>query len=352
MIPLSTYRSWEGRHLFNSAFSDHIFGDHNRIYIDMEVEGNLNVDAPDSIAHYLHNLGCTEISYFEGIAKDKHGRKVKIGKLVDKSKNAELKKIYDNDPVRSLQGKNLKIVISRHPYDIAGGSHGRGWKSCYDIVDGNLKGALLQDVVAGCLVAYLIHEDDLNIQHPISRLRILRYTGQKEALWIPAPVMYGTQSEDFANKLKSWLRKVNTRDPHGLYQLYPCVHLDGAHKSLLYAKTEEDLGLAKDDTYVRALTKEAAYAGIFYTEPSVVKGAVKSPYITPTIVSDAIEAHVDYPCLEALAGYPNLGVVAHQLAHRSAQLYPTHRSRMYEAIAMNKSVCDTTMSLLRVMGMC
>ena len=64
------------------------------------------------------------------------------------------------------------IIISRHPYDIAGMSTGRGWRSCMHLEDGQFNEYVPQTIAAGGLIAYLCNEDDKNIKNPKGRVLI------------------------------------------------------------------------------------------------------------------------------------------------------------------------------------
>jgi hypothetical protein len=57
-------------------------------------------------------------------------QKFKIGKILQELGETELLDEFKKDETRQLKNKELVIVISRHPYDIAGASTDRNWTSC------------------------------------------------------------------------------------------------------------------------------------------------------------------------------------------------------------------------------
>lgn len=96
---------------------------HDRIEVPLERPHT----SPEDSLHYkevkahLEANGHTIKDYKAGLATDKHGRDVKIGKALEKTKAPDhLKMNYANDPIRaaSTQKDNLKVIISKHPHDV------------------------------------------------------------------------------------------------------------------------------------------------------------------------------------------------------------------------------------------
>ena len=133
-------------------------------------------------------------------------RKIRIGKILDFcSKNISLAKGYEKKLIsraiyvypkaKYTSTSDTVIVISRHPYDIAGMSTGRGWTSCHNIRNGSYKHYVLLSIVGGCLIAYLCRKDDtsvpigesqqarskkVKISNPLGRILIKPYIRQDE----------------------------------------------------------------------------------------------------------------------------------------------------------------------------
>jgi hypothetical protein len=93
----------------------------------------------------------------------------------------KLKSDYEKElNKKSTQRKqdNYLVVISRHPYDIAGMSTDRGWTSCMDLDTGGQTFHIMEDVKKGTIIAYLIKKDDLNINNPVARVLIKPYVSE------------------------------------------------------------------------------------------------------------------------------------------------------------------------------
>ena len=148
-----------------------------RIYLPFETEVKKAVLIPPTLQAYLQSAipnkpyATDADNYMQGLAYEVANptRKLGIGKMLARSEASEkdaarktelqaLKKTFDADPQRAATRKADKlIVISRHPYDVAGMSTDRGWKSCMNLVDGINRHYVLRDVKQGSLVAYLIN---------------------------------------------------------------------------------------------------------------------------------------------------------------------------------------------------
>jgi hypothetical protein len=110
------------------------------------------------------------------------------------------------------------VVISRHPYDIAGMSthlYGeedeRGWTSCMNLNTGSQKFYIMEDVKKGTIIAYLIKKDDLNINNPVARVLIKPYVSEDSeeiALFRDYDnEIKGTPVNGFKETVDAWLEK-------------------------------------------------------------------------------------------------------------------------------------------------
>lgn len=226
-IPLSQYRSWGGHKQFNRKMYEKIFrkytgdAERYRIYLPVAQEDTNNTKkhavVPQTIIDALDGKGYVVEDYVAGIAADKKEgkRKIKIGKLL--AKDPELKKIFDADPQRhssKTSKAEFLAVISRHPYDLAGMSTNRGWTSCMNLKDGCNKHYVIRDVKYGTLVAYLVRSDDKNINKPIGRVRIYKFTDEKKPtryMFVREPQMYPKDANlpKFEEAIENWIEDVN-----------------------------------------------------------------------------------------------------------------------------------------------
>ena len=110
-----------------------------RIFLDIKQEQpkeRQHGDTERMISDHLKSIGYEVEDYIKGLAykSDNPKRKIKIGKLLNKS-NQTFFHYFQNDPVRQSTKSEFMVVISRHPYDIAGMSTNRGWESCMRLPD-------------------------------------------------------------------------------------------------------------------------------------------------------------------------------------------------------------------------
>jgi hypothetical protein len=190
-------------------------GDRNsyRIYLPIVKSNKLvDVPVPSTIDEAVTSKGYQIDDYINGIAVDSSGkRRIKIGKLLP----VELQQVFAND--KSRQGarnaaQGGMCVISRHPYDVAGMSTGRGWRSCMNLIRGSNKRYVDEDIKAGSVVAYLVpnsDKDSLNLKSPNARmlLRVYEASNGKRGLY-PSGI-YGTGTADFMRTVFKWCTEVN-----------------------------------------------------------------------------------------------------------------------------------------------
>lgn len=191
-------------------------GDRNayRIYIPVQKGsgGQLKyANAPKEVVEALNAKGYSVEDYITGIAVDSSGkRRMKMGKLL----SPELQKVVANDPVRqgakAAASGDQVIVISRHPYDVAGMSTDRGWISCMNIVSGSNKHYVEKDVRDGSIIAYLTNKNDLNIKNPSARALMRVYQTEDGKTGLFPSGTYGNGGPRFVNTLKRWCSEVNS----------------------------------------------------------------------------------------------------------------------------------------------
>lgn len=183
-----------------------------RVYFDYTNDREpLIKDAPvpPNIAKYFRDNNFTVLDYVAGTVQDKHSRVMRIGKVL--SKQADLKKVFDNDPhrrqlVTASKGNKL-VCISMHPYDIAGMSTDRGWSSCMNIRTGSNKKYVRQDIKSNTLIAYLVNPDDKNINNPIMRVLLKKYTNANgsSSRYLTEVVYPDASDKIFLTKVQEWV---------------------------------------------------------------------------------------------------------------------------------------------------
>lgn len=219
-----------------------------RIYLPLEAGTSNDISIPTAIQTYLQTAipgkpyTTDAENYMQGLAFEVSNptRKLGIGKMLSRSESSEkdpakkvelqgLKRTFDADPQRAATKKpDKQIVISRHPYDVAGMSTDRGWSSCMNLVDGVNRHYVLRDVRQGSIIAYLVNSDDLNIRKPLARILIKPYMekGNPKNIAMMGDVMYGTAPNNFTTLVDAWVNKNYNQGKGGLYCLGKGLYRD------------------------------------------------------------------------------------------------------------------------------
>jgi len=240
-----------------------VFEGKNRIFLNLKIDYS-NLDSPlmtkidsllDTQGYSIDDMG----SYIKGFAYKVLGpdgfhkkidkkNPVKIGKLLQKfEEDGEIeitdrvngqkttKKVigkpllheFKNDPIRATNGEFL-IVISRHPYDIAGASTDRSWTSCMDLGlprinypktranEGINRKYISKDIDEGTLVAYVVTKNEMYIgangepkvklEKPLSRMLMKPHNSDVGSVYAVGK-LYGSKYPEFYQKVKEWTSK-------------------------------------------------------------------------------------------------------------------------------------------------
>jgi hypothetical protein len=251
---------------YSGAYNDRlneVFGNKNRLISNITIDySNLKHQLYDRIDDELTKYDYTVptmADYIKGVAYKqifKDGKfertdtknPVKIGKIltkfepegeiqvtsrVDGKKTTKtipgkpLLHAFKNDPIRATNGQFL-VVISRHPYDIAGSSTDRSWTSCMDLglprinypgtkdSEGINKKYVPKDIEEGTLVAYVVTKDEMfmgpnnqvkvKLQRPLSRILLKPHPSDVGSVYTVGK-MYGNVYPEFQQKVKDWVSK-------------------------------------------------------------------------------------------------------------------------------------------------
>jgi len=255
-----------------------------RIYIPLgkkEKYGPVS-NVEKEVTDFLTKNGYQVLDYIKGIVKFGDAKNTtSIGKVLTRLKADDLMKKFVSDESRKALTSdidNLMVVISRHPYDIAGSDTDRNWTNCMTIghassnrvemlsnqMDAlnnklsslqkedpnyvnilkkikNLKSEiedrkeegenvkyLIHEVKEGSLISYLINKNDKNINNPLAVLNIKPYINEKnpdDFVLVSSPRMYGNSRPEFKSTVNSILEKING-DVTGLYCINPSLYKD------------------------------------------------------------------------------------------------------------------------------
>ena len=273
---------------------------------------------PDVKAH-LEKHGYSVSDYRGGFANDKYGRKVSIGKVLNKTKaTPDVMKAFTSDPARSgASVKNPKIIISRHPHDVAGMSTNRGWNSCMTMPGDKKKpeggiynNHLEDDVQRGTHVAYLVHHDDDDIKNPIARIALKPFHAPDASHTIlrPEPTVYGIGkghderegttlnplTKAFKQTVHSWASTNFPAHEDKTYEKDQAVYHDGGSRRIMSLNKQ----LNHHDSYIAAsaftdhhdkITPEHIEMGMKHDVPDVGRAALRHPAATEDQLRRAID---------------------------------------------------------------
>lgn len=181
--------------------------------ITLPLSGAVSDPVYQEINSQLSKLDYEIASWKDGLAKSKKSNRTqRIGRLLSNIGNQELLKKFNERHKGKVayegDEENLVVVISRHPYDIAGMSYDRSWDSCKHLETGSNKHFIPTEIDAGCLVAYATTTDDTNLQNPISRLLIIPLFNEEDetdtVLYV-GDKFYGKSLSTFKQVVEEWL---------------------------------------------------------------------------------------------------------------------------------------------------
>lgn len=234
MIKLSEVREYHKiwKSVGGDARYSELFKNKHRIYLDVElVEKNNKASTIQLlVTEVLTKNGYQVDDYLSGTAHkiDNVKNEMKIGKILQRI-DGDLKNKFDSDPLRDaskISKSNLKVVISKHPLDIASMSTGRGWSSCMDIRNGQNRRYVKEDIREGTLVAYLIKDTDLDIKNPIGRILIKPFVQKRKVALVPEDKTYGTSGPGFRETINKWLSSIQNVGS-GIFKLNKKLYYDG-----------------------------------------------------------------------------------------------------------------------------
>lgn len=181
----------------------------NRIYFPFAIKTSPEKKLPDSITKFLELIRYKIIPGDIKYCLDSYNRKYSIAKALLNSSD-EVYDEYQNFLQREnyVKPQECYIVISRHPYDVIGSSTGRGWTSCFDFSKKE-NGFFLHEMSKGCLVAYLINKNDLNIKSPISRILLYNNGDTENPNFFMDNIIYGSAIDGLKEEVNSITRKIN-----------------------------------------------------------------------------------------------------------------------------------------------
>lgn len=170
---------------------------------------NFNLTSDDYMREWQINLDLEDNS-IENIGRIEDAKQ-KYMDIIETIKdiNEELDKFF-NDPIRIGSKDSLLVVITIRPDDIATMSTGRRWTSCMELNKGAHYKDVFCEISDGGFVAYLINENDQDIDNPLARLAIKRFdSADGRSIAVPESDIYSSGEEypDLNKVVKAWINE-------------------------------------------------------------------------------------------------------------------------------------------------
>ena len=245
------------------------FGPDGRTYEPFNEESE---DVDSEVEDLLTEHGYTITNYRKGYAS-KNGRELRIGKIFNLIKKDLIKKLNEKTEKENLQSeygtslneinkyiqdvedtfqrstfrtganKELFIVYSQNPHDVAKMSTNRNWNSCMELGSGTYHKSIFCDVAQGGFVAYLIVKDDNDVNKPIARIHIRRFINAKgESFALPEKEVYGDNIAGFKDAVQKWVDSHQGTISTGIYHMLGGDYSDTyANSTAVTGDSEEEL---------------------------------------------------------------------------------------------------------------
>lgn len=230
---MSTKRTAAARSLHDSLF------DKDQQHIEL---GSVNTAFPDKVRHHIESNG--DSVDHDGAVTLKSGRKVTtdayLGRsLKDKSKeeSSDIQSELTNWK-KNKSNSNTRLVLSRHPADIASASTGTHWTSCADLSDGIdreddlARDKMPEEIKHGTMIALHVHKDAVpnedgsyDSKDIIGRTLIKPHKGKKEITAFRENKSYGMFPRGAERKVDAFLDR-NAPRSEGVYQKNQNVYND------------------------------------------------------------------------------------------------------------------------------
>ena len=267
------------------------------------------------------------------VEKDEKGKQIFVGtngsrtwddvtsqvKQEAKEKINALLKLYDESPEVKLARENktltFYIVFSKHAYDVAGMSTNRGWSSCMNLYQGVNARYIQHDVKDGTMVAYLVKNDDLNIERPVARVAIKPFVNiddESNVFYEPEERVYGTPPLTFLEVLT---KIINDAQPgkSGRFKMVDTLYCDSKREVVKYgtANIKQLVANIIKNKQLATTTDEVFYILNNYSTYSENGGTlqysdadklyVDAPYATVNFKESITECPIQFKRIHALS---------------------------------------------------
>lgn len=231
------------------AHTDHFFGKGNDDHVEPLQGGGDKSEPHRAIERHLgHEIPHED--YKAGKTKDKYGREVKIGSMLQKSKaDPKLVQQFANDSTRQLKSQNnLTVHVTRSAAGVAGQtSKGQSWEneSCKNFETGSERDCLKHEVKHGTVVAYLKNHHG----QELARATFQPYHNNRGQVVYRHDSYYGPKVKEFQDHVKGLEKRLSaSQEPNAsTYEMHPDVYRDSAEPQTMHPNaTAEHIHQALD----------------------------------------------------------------------------------------------------------
>jgi hypothetical protein len=245
------------------------FDESGRVYIPFNIVNDQATVDPD-VSNLLEENNC-QITDYRGGYCAVGNRTYRIGKFLNSLKSQYLQRLqqqFQNGEIYNLereiqdnnsyfddilntfinssyrsqkQSEGFSIVISQDPHDVAQMSTDRSWTSCMQLGEGSHYEDIFCEVSTGGLVAYLINNDDEEIQDPLARIHIRRFENKEgQSFAVPEGSVYGNEVKGFQESVSQWITQQQGSASPGIYSRKGGEYSDTFGDEMLISPTSEE----------------------------------------------------------------------------------------------------------------
>jgi hypothetical protein len=169
--------------------------------------------------------------------------KKESAKGIDVKHDVSLRDIANRTPLKAdmIDPKRLRVLVSRSAQKNGEMSTGQRWCTCM-VSDGPSFGYVLKGIALGVIVAYVIHEDDVEGRYPLMRM-LLNPFGNKRGQFILVPAQAyggdGAENSRTCDALRGTVNKFASKqnvDKEGEFYLDPRLYADSQMPVVLLQK--------------------------------------------------------------------------------------------------------------------
>ncbi len=224
---------------------NHLLDNKERVYIPYNP--NTISETQLKVKDYLEDQGYNILDYRgnSAVQIENSKRTIRISKLLAKDPALLKEFTLDDTRANTKSGSEFSIVLTSNYEDVAGMSFQRCWGSCMNLKGGENRHYVQFDVMEGTILAYLIKNEDTNIDNPLGRITIKPYSHRNnekeiEIVYIPDQQVYGNVPDlkTFFDVVNGYLKEKQIIKTSGFYNKYSTLYSDSGSPQVVMVKKD------------------------------------------------------------------------------------------------------------------